>query len=211
MKYPPGFLDARPLIWSGYSVSPVYTYIIDLTPGVDGIWSSCSRELRRNVRKCEGKVTSREASPSELSDFLQVTRERYRDLGVRYPLTETYLSQLFRALGPSHIRLFVAGESENVQTGLILAMHGRRATIWHGSTRSQTSHLPINDHLHWFVTSWSVRHGFHECEFMDADNPRLEHFKSKFNPQPVPCFHAKRSRSWYRLAERIGRDPPSLF
>ncbi len=211
MKYPPGFMDARPLTWAGYRVSPLYTYIVDLTRGVDHIWNHSRHELRRNVRRCGHEVTWREATPDKLPDFVRVVLERYQDVGVKYPFTEAYLSRLFQSLGPRNIRLFVAEESDVVRTGLIVVTKGHRATIWHGAPRLRNSRLPINDGLHWFVICWAEREGFQELELMDADNPRLEEFKSKFSPQLVPCLHAERSRSWYRFAERIGREPPSLF
>lgn len=211
MVYPPGYLDGRPLLRTGYSVSVRHTYIIDLTQGIESAWNHFSHELRRNVRKCEGIVTSREASPNELSDFVSLVRERFQDLGVEYALTEAYLSELFRSLGPSHIRLFVAEESDNLQTGIIVVMHGRRATIWHGATRPRESRLPVNDYLHWSVISWAEGQGFHELEISGADDPRTDRFKSKFDPQLIPCLHAQKSRIWYRTAERIGRTEPSLL
>ncbi len=211
MKYPPGFLDARSLQWAGYNVTLLYTRLLDLKQGVENIWGQCRADLRRNVKKCESHVISREATPGELRDFMRIVRQRYRNVDVAYPLTEAFLTEVFKVLGPNQIRLFVAEESGVIQTGLILAMHGNRATIWHGSIRPRTSRLPINDHLHWFAVSWAQRQDFGELEIMGADNPRLEEFKSKFNARLVPCLHAERARSWYRLAERIGREPPSLF
>lgn len=211
MRYPPAFLEARPLEWAGYRVTLLYTRLLDLNPGVESIWGQCRADLRRNVRKCEGHVVCREATPGELRDFMGIVRQRYRDVEVAYPLTEAFLIEVFRVLGPSQIRLFVAEESGVIQTGLILAMHGNRATIWHGSVRPVTSRLPINDHLHWFAVSWAKQHGFGELEIMGADNPRLEEFKSKFNARLVACLHAEKARSWYRLAERVGREHPSLF
>lgn len=211
MVYPPGLLDARPLLWTGYKVSLRHTYIVDLTQGIERVWDGLSHELRRNVRKCEGSVTSREAPPEELSEFLSLVRDRFQALGVKYALTEAFLSELFESLGPSHMRLFVAEESGILQTGIVVVMHGRRATIWHGATRPRDSRLPVNDHLHWSIASWAAQKGFHELEIMGADDPRTERFKSKFNPRLTSCLHAERSRSMYRLAERVGRDPPSLF
>lgn len=211
MVYPPGLLDARPLLWTGYKVSVRYTYVIDLAEGTDPVWKGASHELRRNVRKCEGPVNCREASNDELPDFVALVRERFRTLGLKYMLTEAYLSELFESLSPSHIRLFLAEEEEQVQTGIVVLMLGHRATIWHGATTPRSSRLPINDYLHWSILSWAEEQGYSEVEIMGADDPRTERFKSKFNPELVPCFHAQRSRSWYRFAEGIGRSRPSLF
>ncbi len=211
MVLQPGLLDARPLHRAGYSASFRHTYIIDLRQGIEGIWQSFSHELRRNVQKCEGHSTSREATVDDLPAFVHLVRDRFATLGVKYAATKAYLSDLFDSLGPSHIRLFLEEESDEIQTGIILVMHGRRATIWHGATRPRTSRLPVNEHLHWHVISWAERQGFHELEIMGADDSRLDRFKSKFNATVVPCLHALWSRSWYRLAERIGREPPSLF
>lgn len=210
-RCPPGFLDGRSLQWAGYRVSLLYTRILDLALSADDLWNRFSPDLRRNVRKCEGQVVSREAFPDEIPDFLRVVRQRYHDVEVEYPLTGSFLQEAFEVLGPEFIRLFVAEESGTIQTGLILVMHAGRATVWHGSSRPRASRLPVSEHLHWFVTSWAHEQGFRELEIMGADNPRLEEFKSKFNARLVPCLHAEKARSWYRTAERIGRIPPSLF
>ncbi len=211
MTYPPGFLDARPLRWAGYSVTLLHTRLLDLKPGADYVMSHFGADLRRNVRKCEGRVLSREAPPEELHEFIHVVRQRYRDVDVRYPLSEAFLNEVFQVLGPQHVRLFLAEEAGTIQTGLILALHGRRATVWHGSMRPRTSRLPVNDHLHSYAISWAQEQDFEEVEIMGADNRRLEEFKSKFNASLVPCLHAEKSRSWHRLAERLGREEPSLF
>lgn len=211
LRYSPGILDARPLQWAGYDVTLLYTRLLDLNQGGDSLWRHFGTDLRRNIRKCGDQVVSREASPEELREFVDVVRQRYGSVDVPYPMSEAFLVELFQVLGPKHIRLFVAEESGDIKTGLLLAMHGGRATIWHGSVRPRNSRLPVNDHLHWSVISWAQEREFKELEIMDADNPRLEEFKSKFNARLAPCLYAEKSRRWPRLAERIGRDPPSLF
>ena len=211
MRYPPGILDARPLQWAGYAVNLLHTRLLDLNHDGDFIWKHAGADLRRNVRKCTDQVTSREASAEELRPFVDMVRRRYARVNVPYPMSQTFLSELFQVLGPQHLRLFVAEESGEMKTGILLAMHGRRATIWHGSMRPVNSHLPVNDHLHWSVVSWAQQRGFEEVEIMDADNRRLEEFKAKFNARLAPCLYAEKSRTWARVAERLGRKPPSLF
>lgn len=211
MRMPPGFLDARAHQWAGYRTRLLYTRTVDLTEELDRIQGRCSPDLRRNVRRCEGRVISREASSDELPEFIRLVRKRYQEVGASYPLTERFLSDLFRILGERQIRLFLAEESGDLQTGLILAMHGGRATVWHGSIRPYDSRLAVGDHLHWFALSWAKRNGFHELELMDADSPRLEEFKSKFGGELQPILHVERSSLWVRMAERIGRESPALF
>lgn len=211
LRYSPGFVDARSLQWAGYAVSLLYTRLLDLRRGADALWSDVGSDLRRNVRRCRDRVVSREGSAEELEAFVRMVRDRYREVEVGYPLSESFVAEVFRTLGPRHVRLFLAEEAGELQTGLILALHRRRATVWHGSIRPKSSSLPVNDHLHWFAIQWALEHGLKEVEIMGADNRRLEEFKAKFNAPLVPCLHAQRSRSWVRLAERIGREEPSLF
>ena len=211
LRFPPGFLDARALQWAGYRIRLLYTRVVDLGAGPQAALRQSSPALRRNVRKCEGRVVSRAASSEELPAFLRIVQSRYREVGARYPLSSEFLSDLFRNMGPSRIQLFLAEEAGEIQTGLILALHRHRATVWHGSARPQSSQLPVGDHLHWSALQWAHEHGFREFELMDADSARLEEFKSKFNGRLLPVLHAERSKIWHRVAERIGRDRPALF
>lgn len=211
LRYPPRFLDARPLQWAGYRVGLRYTYMLDLRQGPEEILQGCSADFRRNVRKCRERVTVHHEADGRLVPFEKLGRRQYRRIGVPYPLPPGFLERLFAALGADHAQLFTAEVSGEIQTGLVLLSQGNRATIWHGGFRAESSPLPVNDYLHWAVIQATAARGFEELEIMDADNPRMEESKTKLNPTLIPCLRAERGRPWHVLAERLGREPPSPF
>ena len=59
----------------------------------------------------------------------------------------------------------------------------------------------------WEAIRWVSEHGFKFYEEMDAgDDPRLRHFKAKFNPELAPWFSAvKYSSPVFKVLERTTR------
>ena len=45
----PNLIDVRPFLWAGYSVTPCYTYRIDLSQGEEIIWQNFSGNLKTNI------------------------------------------------------------------------------------------------------------------------------------------------------------------
>ena len=57
VRMAPGLDDARPFLWAGFSVSPRYTYQIDLHDGVEAIWERLKKSVRSDIRRTEGGIT----------------------------------------------------------------------------------------------------------------------------------------------------------
>ena len=50
------FNDMQPFIWNNFKVIPQYTYIMNLSKGVDEMWNGFTNERRKNIRSEERRV-----------------------------------------------------------------------------------------------------------------------------------------------------------
>ena len=102
----PNFLDIRPFIWNGYTVTPRFTYVIDLSLELEEIWKGFKKNLRKQLSMCESlglqQVQSRE--PDLLFEFLA---GRYDEQGLTVPLHSLdYLADIIDIF-PDSFRIYI--------------------------------------------------------------------------------------------------------
>jgi len=206
----PGLLDSRPLRWAGYHVEPLYTYVMDLTKGTDNIWNGFNKELRRNINKAQKEdIKVEEGSKEEIYIINELLRQRFEEQGYRSSKDyyRSYLSDVYEAFYPQNLRIFVAKYSGEIITGQIAICYSDKISLWAGSPKTNILRGTPNDLLQWEIIKWACKHGFRQYEIMDAgDDPRLRHFKAKFNPELVPWYSAvKYSSPIFKGLERTAR------
>mgnify|MGYP000456884741 CR=1 FL=1 len=206
----PGLVDSRPFIWAGYEVEPLYTYIINLTKGIEQIWSGLKKELRKNITKAQKEgVKVEEGFKEDLYFIESLLAKRFEEQGFHSgsPHYRNYLSELYEIFHPHHLRIFVAKYRNEIITGQIVVCHKDKLSLWTGSPKTSILRGSPNDLLQWEIIKWAHKHGFKYCEIMDAgDNPRLRHFKAKFNPELFVWFSAvKYSSPIFKMLEKLAK------
>ncbi len=203
----PGFKDSRFLLWQGYCVKPLYTYRLKIHRGIEDVWKSFSKELRRNITKALKNNVEVEEGTFEDILFINekisermVEQNRSRKFLHKY---NSYLKSLYKVLYPEFMKVFVAKVNRERITGQIVLMHDGRVYFWMGSPKIEVLRGTPNELLQWKIIEWAHENGFHEVEIIDSgDNPRLIHFKSKFNPDIEPWFLARKYKN--KFFNRIG-------
>lgn len=189
----PGISDSRPLSWAGFGVTPLYTYVIPLSGDSDKVWESFNSQVRIDINKTikEG-VNVSHGSKDDLEKIRKMVSDRFVEQGVKNPVSyRDYLFDIYKKFHPEHLKIFVAKYNGEVITGLTLLCFRKRASLWLGIPKTQIKGIYPNDLLQWEAIKWACENGYEEFEIMDAgDDPRLRHFKSKFNPDIVPWFSA---------------------
>jgi len=71
IRLSPWLIDSRPLRWCGYEIEPLYTYMINLQEGVDGLWGNLNRKLRVSIEKSKRGGVSVELGDREDLEFLR--------------------------------------------------------------------------------------------------------------------------------------------
>jgi len=202
----PGLFDSRPLSWSGYSVEPVYTYRINLTKGIDFVWEQFDRKLRVEINKAvrEG-VTVRSGDKDDLIFIHDLLFKRYVEQGFKPLNYIPFLLDLYEKFYPDNMQIFVAEYDGQRVGGTINLCFKNIMYLWVGIPKTDLVGISVNDLIQWEGIKWAVAHGLEYYEEMDSgDDPRLNHFKSKYNPDLVIWYSAVKYTSFlYKAAEKL--------
>ena len=207
VKITPYILDSRPLRWNGYDVVPLYTYFINLTGGVESVWKNLNRKLRVSIEKTRKEGVVIEDGDFEDLEFLRLSLyERFLEQGLKpkKDYYKRYLEEIYKAFYPSNMKIIVAKYNGERVGGLVVLFYKNWSALWIGIPKTDLKGIYPNDLAQWEAIKWACQNGYKYYEEMDAgDDPRLRHFKAKFNPDLVPWYSAtKYSSVIYRLAER---------
>lgn len=200
----PGFLDSRPFKWTGYEVEPFYTYTVDLSKGQDQVWGNFNKQLRLDINKTEREGVSIEENDKKGLEFLYSSIfKRFEEQGLRSSISRDYLSELYDAFHLENLKVFTARYNREIVGGLIALHHKDKVSLWVGVPKTTLKGIYPNDLVQWEVIKWGCEKGYKKYELMDSGyNPRLRHFKSKYNPNLSVWFSAtKHSSVFFKLAE----------
>jgi len=210
IRTPPGLLDFRPLKWAGYNIEPHLTYIIDLKSGLDSVWENFNRKLRVAIEKTRREGIKVElGNSSDLEYLRKAICDRFREQGFKVSKNyyKNYLEQLYRKYYPNNMKIFVAKYKTEDVGGFILLHYKDRATLWIGIPKTSLKGVYPNDLAQWEAIKWAYENGFKYYEIMGAgENPRLRHYKAKFNPEIFLWWSAVRySSTLYEVIEKIAK------
>jgi predicted N-acyltransferase len=180
----PGIYDSRYLSWTGYSVTPQYTYRLNLSGGIDTIWSRFDRKLRVNIHKAEREqVTVKEGNREDLLAISDTLTRRFQEQGFKTNDYRNYLMDIYDVFYPEHLKIFVAYYHGECVGGMVSLCFNKIMYLWIGIPKSDIPGLSPNDLVQWEAIKWACRNGFSFYEVMDGgDNLRLRGYKAKYNP-----------------------------
>jgi len=202
----PGLYDSRPLQWSGYTIDSFYTYRIDLTKGIDFVWEQFDKSVRRMIKQSqEAGVTVRTGDQEDLEFIHNSLYKRYTEQGLKPTDYNKYLLAIYQKFYPDNLKIFVAEYKGQRISGCIYLCFKNILYFWVGLPKTDLAGLSPNDVIQWEAIKWAHANGFHYYELMDAgDDPRLRHFKSKYNPDLVIWYSAtKYSSVMYEIGEKM--------
>lgn len=198
----PGLLDVRPFIWSGYRVTPSYTYKIDLTPGETVVWDSFIKKLRSDIKRAEPKgVIVREGTIEDIQYLYHSLKERYLMQNMGSLISIEYLYDLFQKFSPQNLRISVAQYNNQTVGAILLVTYKETTSVWLGVVKSGLAGLPTNDLIQWEAIKWSIKNKYKAFELVGADTWRLCEFKSKYSPYLVVVFKAQKSSLLGKIGE----------
>ena len=201
----PGLYDSRPMSWSGYTVEPFYTYRIDLTKGINTVWEQFDRKLRVEINKAEREgVTVRDGDKDDLVFIHDLLFRRYEEQGLKPMDYKPFLLDLYEKFSQDNLKIFVAEYKGQRVGGTINVRSKNIMYLWVGIPKTDLAGISVNDMIQWEGIKWAQAHGLEYYEEMDAGNdPRLRHFKAKYNPNLVVWYSATKYSSFlYKFAEQ---------
>jgi len=203
----PGLIDSRPFLWTNYKVEPLYTYIIDIEKGPEYVWKNFNKQVRIDINKTKREgVKVEEGSEIELEFIRKSIADRFIEQGLKPKDYSGYLTDVYKSY-PNNIKIFVGKYNDEYVGGLTLLCYKDKASLWIGIPKTELQGIYPNDLIVWESIRWACESGYKKYEIMAAgDDPRLRHFKSKFNPDPSLWYSAEKySSPIYKGMEKVFR------
>jgi lipid II:glycine glycyltransferase (peptidoglycan interpeptide bridge formation enzyme) len=198
----PELNDSRPFMWSGYDVQPMYTYLIDLTNGIDSLWNSLKKELRRDIQKTEAD----ENLKIEVGDFEHYKKiydlvcRRYKDQERIVNVPKDYLIEIYKNF-KDNIRVVPAFYKNEIISGEIQILFKDKMTGWIGVPKTNLEYISPNALIQWKSLDYAIKNGMKYYEEMGANTERLCKYKSKFNPSLKMYFSIKKMGTKTKVIE----------
>jgi hypothetical protein len=180
--------DARPMTWNGYTATPRYSYIVDLSIGEDAVFDRFQPSLKVEIRRSmKAGIVIKEGSMKELEPVLNA----YMHQGEAFV---AYVRDLFMAFNKSHLRFLSAEYGGEQIGGLVCVCHHSRSSSLLCADIKQVEGISPREVMQWEAMRVALKNGVKSYEVGDASdqnpitplfNPRLATwFKSeKYSPK----------------------------
>jgi hypothetical protein len=186
--------DSRGFMWANYYIEPTYNYSFCLTDELEKMWLNIRKKTRDDIKRAQKRgISVREGNKEDLLLLFELMVKRYAEQRRKVSVPEDYLLELYELLHPSNLRVFVVEHKGDIITGNIDVYFGDKVITWIGAPKA-VEHA--NDLLTWECIKWAHENGYkHYCIMGVAGTERLYSFYSKFNPDLMVSFSAKKYSS----------------
>jgi predicted N-acyltransferase len=201
----PALQDPRPFIWSGYKIEPNYDYAVNLSKGIDDLYTSLDRKQRADIKRAEGKGMIVEiGTKKEYEEILNLMDIRYTQQSKVVTESKEYFWDLYD-ICEENLKIFVVKINGKVVTGTIDLQYRDTLYCWIGNPKPRTLISPSpNDLLFCECVRYASENGLkYHTTFGAAGNERLHsYYAAKFNPELIIRFHAKKTSLLSRISEK---------
>ena len=202
--------DVRPLAWSGFDLTPRYTYVVDLSHERDELLSSFSGDARRNVRAADGGSPSSEVRIEErgidgVEPIIEHLRRRHAEQDLDFPVDTAFASDLVRRLD-GRARAYVCTVDGEYATGTITVEDDETVYRWQGGARPVVeADVAVNDLLDWRIMCAAADRGKRRYDLVGANTRGVADYKAKFAPKLCSYHAAEKGTRTMRAASNLYR------
>jgi hypothetical protein len=179
---PPSVSDVRGLQQRGWTVSPLYTYCLDVTAGLDGWSSGARRKARKSAPEFDVGIESG-AAPG----IIELVHEGYTRNGGTPPGQANQLAAAVRSLEAAGLaECLTARKDENLEAGIVL-LHGPKASYyWMAGSKPG----PAMTVLLAAAMDRLAERGASVFDLVGANTPRIAEFKRRLGAHLVQYWAA---------------------
>jgi serine/alanine adding enzyme len=169
--------------------------VLDLSPGIEALWTALPAKTRNQVRKAQkAGLTVVSGGGELLEEFYPVFVENMRDLGspVHHKL---FFARMFEQFG-AQARLFVVRDGGQAVGGLVGVRFRDTVTVpWASSLRRASSKCP-NNMLYWEALQYACARHYRRFDFgRSSVDSGTYAFKKQWGAKPVQVYWQLLSRS----------------
>lgn len=188
----PRYDDPRPFEWSNFTVSPRFTYLIDIGTDPEDVLERFSRDARSNIQNADTeRYDVRKGDADDVEFIMKMIRDRYEAQGKNFTLPAGYAVDLFERFDDEAFPVYVGYVDGERVSGVLSPRYDSTVNFWQGGGKPDVS-LPINDLIHWEIITDAVEEGYELYDLTGANTPRICEYKSKFNPDLATYYTAER-------------------
>lgn len=196
------YTDARPFYWNDFDITPLYSYIIDLTTGSEDLLTEFSRDARKNVTKDYDRVDIYEGDANEASRIITQVRNRHEEQGESYKLPPPLMADLYDRMPGGTVRPYTCTVDGDFAGGMVALELNDTIYRWQGGTKTDKD-VPVNDLVDWRIIRDGIDRGLDRYDLVGAFTPRLCEYKAKFAPELVTYYEIKDGSATTNLAVEV--------
>jgi FemAB-related protein (PEP-CTERM system-associated) len=169
--------------------------VLDLSPGIEALWTALPAKTRNQVRKAQkSDLTVASGGGELLEEFYAVFVENMRDLGspVHHKL---FFTHIFEHFG-EQARLFVVRDGGQAVGGLVCVLFRDTVTVpWASSLRRASSKCP-NNLLYWEALQYACERHYRRFDFgRSSVDSGTYAFKKQWGAKPEQVYWQLLSRA----------------
>jgi GNAT acetyltransferase-like protein len=187
-----GWLVATPGPWPhvpvGRRLATYTTQIVDLGPGIEGLWKGLDKDARNQVRQAERagvdvRADNSEEGFEEYFSMLEASAQRWgrKDPGKPRSLFDT----IGRVASEEEARLWLARLAGRAVAGAVCFYGKSEVFYWSGAMHKGDARTRANNLIQWRVIEHAATHGFATYNMgASGDLEGVRRFKAGFGSQP---------------------------
>lgn len=196
---PNGFLE------SNYSIQPLRTIVMDITPPESQILARMKQKTRYNIHLAEKRgVTVRQSSDVNMFyKLVQQTGERDR-FGVHSLEYFTKAYEIFHTKG--ECELYLAEFENQPLAGLMVFAHGKRAWYFYGGSSNEKRDYMPSYLAQWQSILWAKAHGCTTYDLWGIPDRNLEDLEKFFQERPYGLWGVYRFKRGFggKIVRSVG-------
>jgi hypothetical protein len=189
----------NPLMDMGCENALTQTWVVELKPDKDALWSRMDGRARTAIRKAQkAGVVVREAREDDLDTYYDLHVETYRRTGMRSQQKEYFQAIWSHFLKEGLARVWIAEVEGKPVAAENFGVYKNAAVYWTGSASRKGLEVEANSLLQWTAIQWMADNGIEWYETGEAFPQALEgktkglnDFKKSFGGELYPFYRAR--------------------
>ena len=194
----------------GFEYIPYQNYLVDLSQGLEPLWSSYSSFTRNHIRKSEKKgATIRRVHDDELDAVIGLVERLYERKRIPIINPSIFRNAFSMLTATGNIRIMVLEAQSKVVAVRMSLNYGGTVLDWYAASDSEFNALYPNEVLTWDSIKWGAENGYQVFDFGGGAIKGQEYgpakFKEKFGGMLVEFgrYRYYPHRWLYRIAKKV--------
>lgn len=197
------FVDAQPFIWSGFSVKPHYTYVLNLEENLDAILKNMRKKTRnRIVTSSKYDLEVSEGLPKQIVELMYLTHKRKNQ---RPPYSKEAYEAYLDAFSKNKVmKLIIIEDKDDLLAGGAIVYDSKRAYYLASGINPEGKYSGIGQLLIWMLIRCAKQElGLKEFDFEGSMNEGIEQFFRGFGGKLTPCYTIYKENVMWHLTKVV--------